>query len=161
MNMQTTKRVARGLLIAAVLATSLCAPRFASANTVSASQRNELLRVREAVWRAWFAADESALARLVPPDLLAIDTGENEFKTQAQELAGARDFVRQNGRLLGLRFPRTEIQLFGDTAILYSLYELDLEQGGRRQHQAGRATEVFVRRNGEWTNVGWHMDLGK
>ena len=60
-----------------------------------------------------------------------------------------------------LEFPRNEIQRFGDVAIIYTQYELETEVGGKRSVSAGRATEIFVRRNGEWTNPGWHTDSAK
>jgi len=43
---------------------------------------------------------------------------------------------------------------------LYSQYELELEQNGKKMVQRGRATEVFVWRNGVWQNTGWHLDSG-
>jgi hypothetical protein len=46
-------------------------------------------------------------------------------------------------------------------AAAYSNYSFDLEIGGQRITQAGRVTEVFVLRKGQWVNPGWHMDSGK
>ena len=43
--------------------------------------------------------------------------------------------------------PRTEIQAYGNTAILYTTYEMDLVAGGKRTTERGAATEVFVRRD--------------
>jgi ketosteroid isomerase-like protein len=50
--------------------------------------------------------------------------------------------------------------VFGDTAILYSQFLYQTEANGNRSTSSGRATEVFVRRNGKWVNVGWHLDSG-
>jgi hypothetical protein len=36
------------------------------------------------------------------------------------------------------------------------LYELESAPGQRRTGK-GRATEIFVRRNGVWVNPGWHL----
>ena len=47
-----------------------------------------------------------------------------------------------------------------DRAILYTLYEMDLEVGGETVTESGRGTEIFVRRDGEWVNSGWHLDAG-
>jgi hypothetical protein len=37
---------------------------------------SQLLHVREAVWRAWFADDTKTLKALVPPDTIVISGGE-------------------------------------------------------------------------------------
>jgi hypothetical protein len=57
-----------------------------------------------------------------------------------------------------LEFPRTEIQHFGHVAIIYSQYLVETEVGGKRKVETGRVTEIFVWRNGQWTNPGWHTD---
>jgi hypothetical protein len=32
--------------------------------------------------------------------------------------------------------------------------------GDRSAVDTGRGTEIFVRRNGKWVDVGWHLDNG-
>jgi ketosteroid isomerase-like protein len=123
--------------------------------------RGQLLKVREAVWRSWFANDVSTLRELVPPGTIVISAGEPQWKHQSEVLQSAVDFQAQGGRLVRLEFPRTEIQRFGDVAILYSQYIVETEMKGKRSVSAGRATEVFVLRNGQWTNPGWHTDAEK
>jgi hypothetical protein len=125
------------------------------------NDQKELLNVREAVWRAWFAGDTKTLEQLVPADTIVISSGEEKWHNQAEVLQSAAQFRADGGKLLRLEFPRTEIQRFGDVAILYSLYEYETETGGKRSVTSGRGTEVFVLRNGKWTNPGWHMDSGK
>jgi hypothetical protein len=51
--------------------------------------------------------------------------------------------------------------MYGLTAVLYSTYAYELEAGGQHINRAGRVTEVFVLRDGQWINPGWHMDSGK
>jgi hypothetical protein len=57
-----------------------------------------------------------------------------------------------------LEFPHTEIQRFGDVAIIWTSYLVETEENGKREVVSGRATEIFVHRNGEWVNPGWHTD---
>jgi hypothetical protein len=123
--------------------------------------RAQLLKVREAVWRSWFANDESTLRELVPPGTIVISAGEAEWKHQSEVLQSAVDFRAQGGRLVRLEFPRTEIQRFGEVAILYSKYIVETEMKGKHSVSSGRATEVFVLQNGQWTNPGWHTDAEK
>jgi hypothetical protein len=123
--------------------------------------RGQLLKVREAVWRSWFANDASTLRELVPPETIVISSGEPQWKHQSEVLQSAVDFQAQGGKLVRLEFPRTEIQRFGEVAILYSQYIVETEMKGKRSVSAGRATEVFVLQHGRWTNPGWHTDAEK
>jgi len=130
-----------------------------SAATIRAQEKDaELLKVRRAVWVAWFENDQPALKKLVPDDSVVCSTGEAGFKHQADVLKGAIEFHAAGGKLISLEFPKTEVQHFGDVAITWSEYVLELEVGGKREKTAGRVTEIFVKRNGQWTNPGWHTD---
>ncbi len=40
-------------------------------------------------------------------------------------------------------------------------YSISFVEQRKRATSPGRATEVFVRKNGRWTNPGWHLDSGK
>ena len=124
---------------------------------LSDSDKKALLAAREAVWRAWFAGDAAALSKLVPPELITIEPGSDTFGTLASNLAGSRGFAASGGKLLRLGFPRTEFQAYGNTAILYTTYEMDLQTGGKTTTERGAATEVFGRRDGEWINTGWQL----
>ena len=123
--------------------------------------KKQLLDAREAVWRAYFSNDRAALERLIPDETIAIDAGENSWTNRKAILEGAAQFARGGGKLVKLEFPKTEIQVYGNTAVIYSAYSYELESGGQRYQQNGRVTEVFVRRKGQWVNPGWHMDSGK
>jgi ketosteroid isomerase-like protein len=144
------------LVIAATLAILLV-----SALAAKPDDRAELLKAREAVWRAWFANDKKALEALVPPDTIVISAGEEKWKHQAEIFQSAADFQAKGGKLIRLEFPRTEVQRFGDVAITYSQYLYETEMNGKRSVTTGRVTETFVLRNGKWTNPGWHIDEEK
>jgi ketosteroid isomerase-like protein len=129
-----------------------------SSYAASADDRSEILRVRESVWRAWFANDVKTLQKLVPPDTIVITAGEDRWKTQAEVFQSAADFQKEGGKLIRVEFPRTEMQRFGEVVIVWSKYLLETETKGRRTLASGRVTEVFVRRHGQWINPGWHTD---
>jgi len=84
--------------------------------------RAELLKAREAVWRAWFVNDTKILEVMVPPDTIVIGSGQERWRNQADVLQSAARFQARGGKLIRLEFPRTEIQRFGDVAIFYSQY---------------------------------------
>jgi len=120
-----------------------------------------LLQVRETVWRAWFAGDTKTLEELVPPETIVMSGGEEHWKHQADVLRTATEFHAKGGKLVRLEFPHTEVQHFGDVAIVWSSYVLETELGGNRSPDSGRVTEIFVWQHGRWTNPGWHTDSTK
>jgi len=127
--------------------------------TLSESERKRLLDAREAVWRAYFAGDRASLEKLLPEELITLEAG-GEWGNRKAVLDGSAGFKAGGGRLVRLEFPKTEIQSYGSTAIVYSSYVYEIEQGGKRTSNSGRVTEVFVNRNGAWVNPSWHMDTG-
>ena len=147
----------RFLVIVAVIVAGWSSTGFA----VNVDESSNLLRVREAVWRSWFANDAKTLRELVPAETIVISAGERQWKHQAAVLQSAAEFRARGGKLIRLKFPRTEIQQFGEVAILYSEYRVETEMHGKRSISAGRATEIFVLHDGKWTNPGWHTDAEK
>jgi len=123
--------------------------------------KKRLLDAREAVWRAYFAGDRATLEKLIPEETIAIEAGDNTWSNRQTILNGAAQFAKSGGKLVKLEFPKTEIQVYGYTAVVYSNYAYELETGGQHINQSGRVTEVFVLRKGQWVNPGWHMDSGK
>ena len=120
-----------------------------------------LLRAREIVWQAWFAGDTKTLEKLVPPETIVMSGGDEKWKNQADVLRTSAEFHAKGGKLLRLEFPRTEVQHFGDVAIVWSSYVVELEIGGKRSSGSSRVTEIFVWQHGRWTNPGWHTDEEK
>jgi hypothetical protein len=151
----------RSLLLLAVLGITLTAAFYVAAAPSPATEKDQILAAREAVWRDWFAGDQAALEREVPPETIAISASETNWHNQKEILQSATDFHAAGGKLLRLEFPRTEIQRFGDVAMLYSQYALETETNGKRSTESGRVTEIFVLRDGHWVNPGWHTDAVK
>jgi ketosteroid isomerase-like protein len=135
--------------------------QLASPRPVRDLLKKALLEAREAVWRAYFAGDRATLEKLIPAETIAIEANDYNWSNRQTILDGSAQFVKNGGKLLKLEFPKTEIQMYGMTAIIYSSYSYELETKEGRTSQAGRVTEVFVLRNGQWVNPGWHMDSGK
>jgi ketosteroid isomerase-like protein len=125
------------------------------------NEKKSLLDAREAVWRNWFANNAGPLAAAIPAETIAIEPGSDSFKKHDEILAGAKSFADSGAKLVRLEFPETDIQVYGNTAILYSKFILATEHDGKQQEQEGRATETFVFRDGKWVNPGWHLDSGK
>ncbi len=127
--------------------------------TLYEGEKKKLLEAREAVWRAYFAGDRAALEKLLPEELLTLEPG-GEWGNRKAVFEGSARFATGGGKLVRLEFPKTEMQVYGPTAIVYSSYLYEIEQAGKRSVNTGRVTEVFVNRNGTWVNPSWHMDTG-
>ena len=135
--------------------------QLAALRPLPEKMKKSLLDAREAVWRAFFAGDRATLEKLIPEETLAIGAEDNTWSKRQTILEGSAQFAKGGGKLVKLEFPRTEIQVYGLAAVVYSDYGYELEVGGQHINKAGRVTEVFVLRNGQWINPGWHMDGGK
>lgn len=141
---------------------STISPRYAAAQTPDdGAVRAQLLTDREAVWQAWFTNDRDELNALLPDHVIAINFGEEDWQDRRTVVEGSEHWAAGGGRLISLNFPRTEFQIFGNIAILYSIFEIETVYEGERSVQRGRATEVFVREEGRWKNAGWHLDSGQ
>jgi hypothetical protein len=132
------------------------ATRNLSTSAIDAVTRKQLLDARDAIWHAWFANDTVQLARLLPAAVAAGD-GNQRWEDRHATLEGARGFATGGGKLVGLEFPRTEIRISGDVAVIFSTFVMETEYQGRRQKGMGRSTEVFVHQGGEWKNPFWHL----
>ena len=93
------------IIIAAMVATTLGTMQS------SAQKQNDeqLLHVRETVWRAWFAGDTKTLEDVIPPESIVMSGGEEKWKNQADVLHSAAEFHANGGKLVRLEFPRTEV----------------------------------------------------
>ena len=153
--MKTIRTTACGLgilLLAAV-------PASYSPLAATAAIDQEVLTAREAAWRAYFAGDVKTLGDLLPEEFIGISMDDAPFADRAKTLHGARTFREKGGHLVGLAFPDTQAQRFGDVVVLYGRYEAVIYSDGAERMLRGRLTEMFVRRNGRWLHPGWHLDL--
>ena len=140
----------KALLLLAILAM----PAYAAEPPIDP----EVLALREAAWRAWFAGDEAALRGMLPPEFLGISSGPAGISTLDKTLASSRGFKESGGKLVALSFPETRAQRFGDTVVLYGNYEATIVSGGSEKQLRGQLTEIFVRQDGRWFHPGWHLD---
>jgi ketosteroid isomerase-like protein len=132
--------------------------QLAAPRPLGDQMKKRLLDAREAVWRAYFAGDRATLEKLIPEETIAIE--DNTWSNRPKVLDSAAQFAKEGGKLVKLEFPKTEIQVYGFTAVLYSNFSYELEIGGQHSKHSGRVTEVFVLRKGQWVNPGWHMESG-
>ena len=127
---------------------------------VSPQIEKEIVAARDTAWRAWFGNDKAIMERTYPSNFIGVGWGNDPWQDKAGEMAASAGFQAAGGKLIKLDFPRTEIQLFGDVAVVRSLYSVEYEVDGKTFTQSGRATEIFVRKKGYWEHPGWHLDSG-
>jgi len=127
----------------------------------SDSFKKALFDARDAVWRAWYAGDKAKLEKLIPDDAVAINPGNGPWQDRASILSSSESVSKSGVKLVKLDFPKTEIQGYGSTFILYSRYTVETERAGEKRQSAGCATEVFLFKDGVFLNTGWHLDADK
>jgi ketosteroid isomerase-like protein len=127
---------------------------------LDAKQRARLLADREAVWRAFFSNDRTQLEQLLPEETIGVNAQQEPWLDRDGILRAAADIAASGAKLLSLAFPKTEIQCYGDVAILYTMYRYETEVDGKRSLCQGRGTEIFLRQDDGWVNSGWHLDSG-
>lgn len=136
--------------------------RCSSPGRLTPVDQKALFTTRENVWRAFFSNDSVQLEKLLPAEALAIDGSATGAINNRADILDASKTVSQAGKLIRLEFPKTEMQLYGDTAVLYTTYLLELETApDRHTTQTGRGIEIFVKRNGVWLNTGWSLQTDK
>lgn len=151
----------RTRFLSAVLLLLPVAAAAQAPGTLDVKSRADLLATRETAWRAWFSGDRATLETMLPAEFIGIGWGEGPWSDRAASLAASEGFASGGGKLTLLEFPRTEIQVYGDVAVVYSEYRVSFTADGQVVDQAGRATEVFVKRGGRWLHPAWHLDSGK
>ncbi|HKQ14308.1 MAG TPA: nuclear transport factor 2 family protein [Steroidobacteraceae bacterium] len=120
----------------------------------------ELKAARDLAWRSFFQKDSSAVEGILAPELVAIQESSDRWDDRGSLISMAKSMSQRGVQLARLEFPRTEIRLYGDTAILYYTYVMEQRLGNQAVVDAGRGTEVFVWREDRWVDAGWHLDNG-
>lgn len=128
-------------------------------STLPPAELAALKQIRKDVWVHWFAGDTAALHRVLAPELIAISPDSRLWQTLPQTLAGSAGFKASGQKLVSVMFDSDVIHRFGDVVVMFSRYTVVTEGSGRRETQAGRATEVFVKSKGRWVHTSWHLDV--
>lgn len=151
--------IALALTAAPSWLTAQAAPRVAT--TLPAQELAELEAIRKEVWVHWFAGDTAALRAVLGPELVAISPDSPDYQSLERTLTGAARFQASGATLQSVTFTSTMAHRFNDVVVMFSHYALEMDSGGQRSAQQGRATEVFVRHNGKWVHTSWHLDVTK
>ncbi len=124
-----------------------------------AATKTELLALRERAWRTYLSNDQAGFQQVVPGELLAMGWDGGTWSDRAATLRQMTELAGAGQTIAALHFPRTEFQQYGDVVIFYTTFHLALKgKDGTVSETSGRGTEVFVRKNGQWTHTAWHLD---
>jgi len=136
-------------------------PLIASAGE-SPAQNDELLKVREKVWRDWFAGNREGLMAVLPADFFGIGAGGGTGQSRTETVAASEGFAASGNKLTNLAFTDNRFQSLGNVIIIYCGYTRTItDKVGASNTVSGRATEVFVRSGASWLHPGWHLDSGR
>jgi hypothetical protein len=145
----------------AAVASLLALPLVAFAGD-SPAQDDELLKVREKVWRDWFAGNREALMSVLPPDFFGIGSGGGTGHDRTETVAASEAFAASGSKLANLGFTDNRFQRLGNVVVIYCGYTRTItDKAGVSNTVSGRATEVFVRTGAIWQHPGWHLDSGR
>lgn len=129
------------------------------AGTLPATELRALEAIRKDVWVHWFTGDTAGLHRVLPPELIAISPDGSPWQTLQQTLDGSVKFKAAGNSLVSVAFEGTTVHRFDSVVVMFSQYVVVTERAGQRSTQRGRATEVFVRKDGRWVHTSWHLDV--
>lgn len=144
-----------GALLLGVITTS--SHGQGSRTSVDAKTRTELERARDVIWRSWFAGDSATLDRVLAGALAAGDAVDG-WADRKRVIADSREFAKNGGKLIDLKFDSTAIELHGKVAVMTARYSFTTaDRSGRRETTRGYAVEIFVNEKGAWTHPFWHL----
>lgn len=149
----------RAMVLVALLLGVIVAPgeRQGSHGTVDAKTRAELERARDVVWRSWFAGDSATLNRVLAGALAAGDNVDG-WADRRTAISDSREFAKNGGKLVNLRFDSTAIALHGTIAVMTARYSYTTaDRSGKQETTRGYAVEIFVHEKGAWTHPFWHL----
>ena len=128
---------------------------------IDAKTRADLERARDVVWRAWFAGDSVTLDRVLAGALAAGDD-RSGWSDRKGAISESREFEKDGGKLLDLKFDSTEIDMRGPVAVMTARYSYTTaDKAGKRATTRGRAVEIFVLEKGAWTHPFWHLAIAR
>ena len=149
----------RAMVLVALLLGVVAVPgeRKGSQAPVDAKTRAELERARDVVWRSWFAGDSATLDRVLAGALAAGDNVDG-WADRKTAISGSREFAKNGGKLVSLRFDSTAIAMHGKVAVMIARYSYTIaDRGGKQETTNGYAVEIFVHEKGAWTHPFWHL----
>lgn len=147
----------RAMVVVALVSLGLIAAPADAQGSVGAKTRAELEQARDLVWRSWFAGDSGTLDRVLAGALAAGDNVEG-WADRTKAIADSREFAKNGGKLVDLKFDSTTIQLHGTVAVMTARYSYTTtDRAGKRETTRGYAVEIFVQEKGAWTHPFWHL----
>ena len=64
--------------------------------------------------------------------MIAIDSDSEEWSDRKTIFAHAQAFADSGSKLVKLEFPKTEMQIYGNTVLIYTTYVYEIERNGQR-----------------------------
>jgi ketosteroid isomerase-like protein len=139
-----------------VLPLLLLVPLVALAQDSADSADKSLLLALEGAWnQAELHHDANAAAAIMADSFISVDH-HGKLLNKSQYLADLKDLSFKPEEISN---SETSVYLYGDTAIVSSVYRTKGTDNGKPFVHRGRFTDTWIKRNGKWQCVADHETL--
>ena len=116
-------------------------------NQPDASADKSMVLALESAWnQAEIHHDATAAAAIIADTFISVDH-HGAIENKSQYLAGLKDLSFKPQEIAN---SETSVYLYGDVAIVTSVYRTKGTDGGKPFVHHGRFTDTWIKRNGEW-----------
>lgn len=131
-------------------------PLFAIAQQNTESSDKSMILALESAWnQAEIHHDANAAASLMADTFISVDH-HGALQNKAQYLAGIKDTSFNPQEISN---SETTVYVYGDTAIVSSVYRTKGTDSGKTFVHRGRFTDTWIKRNGKWQCIANHETL--
>jgi ketosteroid isomerase-like protein len=125
-------------------------PITVAQNQPDSSADKSMILALESAWnQAEIHHDATAAAAIIADTFVSVDH-HGAIENKSQYLAGLKDLSFKPEEIAN---SETSVYLYGDVAIVTSVYRTKGTDGGKPFIHHGRFTDTWIRRNGEWKCV--------
>ncbi len=134
----------------------LSVPAFAQDNADNSSGDKSMILALESAWnQAEMHHDANAAAAILADTFISVDH-HGVLLNRAKYLADLKDPSYKPEEISN---SDTSVYLYGDTAIVTSIYRTKGTDGGKPFSHRGRFTDTWIKRDGKWQCIADHETL--
>ncbi len=136
------------------------AKEYQEVNMHAATDREQIIEHIHSIFKAYLRQDRDAIRRLHTPDWtgfqgpsVKIERGIDAYMVNAEKSL-------QSLRGIGYELLDTEVQIYGDIALVYYVARYDYrDMEGNKDSIPLRSVDIYRREKGEWNQAGSHITV--